>query len=47
MKEKFKKKSFNNKSPKDEEKIFLEKIDKQNDNFPQNKVLEKTKVEQN
>ena len=39
------KKSFNNKISKDHEKIFLEKVDKQDDNFDQNKVLEKTKVD--
>tara|TARA_B100001989_G_scaffold233343_1_gene193189 strand:- start:377 stop:781 length:405 start_codon:yes stop_codon:yes gene_type:complete len=39
------KKSFNNKISKDHEKILLEKVDKQDDNFDQNKVLEKTKVD--
>ena len=41
------KKSFDNKISKDEEKNLIKKVDKQIDNFPQNEVSEKTKVEQN
>tara|TARA_B100000575_G_C22837425_1_gene491122 strand:+ start:24 stop:431 length:408 start_codon:yes stop_codon:yes gene_type:complete len=41
------KKSFDNKISKDGEKNLIKKVDKQIDNFPQNEVSEKTKVEQN
>ena len=47
MKEKFKKKTFDNKISKEDQKIFLKNVDNQTDNFSQNKVPEKTKVEQN
>ncbi len=40
------KKSIDNKVSKDDEKNFLKKVDNQNDNFSQNKVPEKSKVEQ-
>tara|TARA_B100000609_G_C16888230_1_gene268370 strand:+ start:102 stop:509 length:408 start_codon:yes stop_codon:yes gene_type:complete len=41
------KKSFDNKISKDEEKNLIKKVDKQIDNFSQNEVSEKNKVEQN
>ena len=41
------KKSIDNKLPNVSEKSFLKKIDKQNDNFSQNKDTENNKLEQN
>ena len=41
------KKTFDNKISKEDQKIFLKNVDNQTDNFSQNKVPEKTKVEQN
>ena len=39
------KKMFDNKSSKEDEKNFLKKVDKQDENFSQNKDLENNKVE--
>ena len=41
------KKTFDNKISKEDQKNFLKNVDNQTDNFSQNKVSEKTKVEQN
>ena len=41
------KKTFDNKISKEDQKIFLKNVDNQTGNFSQNKVPEKTKVEQN
>ena len=41
------KKTFDNKISKEDQKNFLKNVDNQTDNFSQNKVPEKTKVEQN
>ena len=41
------KKTMDSKISKDDDKNFLKKVDNQNDDFPHNKDLEKTKVEQN
>ena len=40
------KKMFDNKSSKEDEKIFLKKVDKHDENSSQNKIIENTKVEQ-
>ena len=41
------KKNIDNKISKEDQKNFLKNVDNQTDNFSQNKVPEKTKVEQN
>ena len=41
------KKMFDNKSPKEDEKNFLKKVDKHAENTSQDKVIENTKVDQN
>ena len=41
------KKTFDNKISKEDQKNFLKNVDNQTNNFSQNKVPEKTKVEQN
>ena len=40
------KKMFDNKSSKEDEKNFLKKVDKNDENSSQNKIIENTKVEQ-
>ena len=40
------KKMFDNKSSKEDEKNFLKKVDKHDENSSQNKIIENTKVEQ-
>ena len=40
------KKMFDNKSSKEDEKKFLKKVDKHDENSSQNKIIENTKVEQ-
>ena len=41
------KKMFDNKSSKEDEKNFLKKVDKHDENISQNKEIENTKVDQN
>ena len=41
------KKMFDNKSSKEDEKNFLKKVDKHDENTSQNKEIENTKIDQN